>query len=217
MPTERPAAETPDITARIIEAATCLFVASGYRGISMREIAEAVGISKAGLYYHFRDKEDLFLAILTANLDTVEKIILDARCADTSTRARVTQIIRGIFSLSPDQRAIIRLASQEMVHVSRETRASFEGVYHRRFLGQIQSVLEAGIERGELRAVDTRLATWLLLGMAYPFFYPNHPLGDASETVELLVSVFFDGLSGLAGSHGAIHSGTEGSLDVSES
>ena len=86
MPAERPPAEAHDITARIIEEATCLFVASGYRGISMREIAEAVGISKAGLYYHFRDKEDLFLAILTANLDAVERIILDARRADLSTR-----------------------------------------------------------------------------------------------------------------------------------
>ena len=195
MPAERPPVEAPDITARIIEAATCLFVASGYRGISMREIAEAVGISKAGLYYHFRDKEDLFLAILTANLDTVERLILDARSADVSTRARVAQIIRGILSMSPNQRAIIRLASQEMVHVSREARLSFEAVYYRRFLGQIQSVLQAGIERGELRPVNTQLATWLLLGMAYPFFYPSHHLGDADETIELMVSVFFDGLS----------------------
>jgi len=195
MPAERPPAEAHDITARIIEEATCLFVASGYRGISMREIAEAVGISKAGLYYHFRDKEDLFLAILTANLDAVEKIILDARRADLSTRARVTQIIRGILSMSPNQRAIIRLASQEMVHVSREARSGFEGVYYQRFIGQIQGVLQAGIERGELRLVNTQLATWLLLGMAYPFFYPSHHLGDPDETIELMVSVFFDGLS----------------------
>ncbi len=89
MPAERPPAEAHDITARIIEEATCLFVASGYRGISIREIAEAVGISKAGLYYHFRDKEDLFLAILTANLDAVERIILDTRPPPTSRRARV--------------------------------------------------------------------------------------------------------------------------------
>ena len=34
-------------------------MAYGYNGISMREIAEAVGVSKAGLYYHFKDKEDV--------------------------------------------------------------------------------------------------------------------------------------------------------------
>ena len=53
---------------RIIAEATRLFVAFGYHRISMREIAEATGISKAGLYYHFRDKEELILEILHSNL-----------------------------------------------------------------------------------------------------------------------------------------------------
>jgi AcrR family transcriptional regulator len=195
VPGEQPPPDTTDIVVRIIDAATCLFVASGYRGISMREISEAVGLSKAGLYYHFRDKEALFLAILSANLDTVERIILEARRDDTSTRARVARIIRGILSLSPDQRAIIRLASQEMVHVSQAARSRFERIYDQRFIGQIQGVLEAGVARGELRRVNTQLATWLLLGMAYPFFYPSHSPGNPDEAVELMVAVFFDGLA----------------------
>ena len=66
--------EPADIPERIAEEATRLFVANGYHGVSMREIAEAVGISKAGLYYHFRDKEDLFIAILTANLSASRRL-----------------------------------------------------------------------------------------------------------------------------------------------
>lgn len=46
-------AEGSDMLARILAAAARLFMARGYRGISMREIAEAVGISKAGLYFPF--------------------------------------------------------------------------------------------------------------------------------------------------------------------
>ena len=42
--------ESAAVPERIIEEATRLFVASGYTSISMREIAEAVGVSKAGLY-----------------------------------------------------------------------------------------------------------------------------------------------------------------------
>ena len=52
----------------ILRQATRLFIAHGYSGLSMRRIAEAVGISKAGIYYHFRDKESLFLAILEGHL-----------------------------------------------------------------------------------------------------------------------------------------------------
>ena len=44
----------------------------------MREIADACGISKPGLYYHFKDKEDLFLAILDQNLNDLEQIVAEA-------------------------------------------------------------------------------------------------------------------------------------------
>lgn len=188
-------AESSDMLARILAEATGLFVARGYRGISMREIAEAVGISKAGLYYHFEDKEELFLAILNANLDTVAAIVQDARRRDADTRAQVTQMLRAILALPPHQRALIRLANQEMVHLSAAARASFEATYHAKFLGQIEELLRTGIARGELRPVNVQLATWLLLGMAYPFFSPAHPGEAMGEVVDLIVSVFFDGLS----------------------
>ncbi len=192
---DRLRAEASAMLSRIIDEAARLFVASGYRGISMREIAEAVGISKAGLYYHFRDKEDLFIAILTAHLGGVEQIIHDAVSDGANAREQVARIIRGILSLPPNQRAIIRLASQEIVHVSQAARSDFEGTYQERFLGRVEAILQGGIDRGELRRVNVRLATWLLLGMAYPFFYPGHSLGDMDETIDLMLAVFFDGLS----------------------
>ncbi|MBK8049042.1 MAG: helix-turn-helix transcriptional regulator [Anaerolineales bacterium] len=37
----------------ILSAAKHLFMQQGFRGISMRQIAEAVGVTKAALYYHF--------------------------------------------------------------------------------------------------------------------------------------------------------------------
>ena len=181
--------------ARIIEEATCLFVMRGYRGISMREIAETVGISKAGLYYYFKDKEALFLAILSANLDIVERIIQEAGREGATTRDRITCMIRAILALPPNQRVIIRLASQEMVHVSQAARMDFDLLYQQKFLGRVADLLQIGIAAGEVRPINPSLATWLLLGMAYPFFYPSHLLGDPDETIAVIVSVFFDGVS----------------------
>lgn len=189
-----PPTDVPDMLARILAEATGLFVARGYRGISMREIAEAVGISKAGLYYHFQDKEELFLAILMANLDMVVQIVRAACQQEAGTRERVAQMLRAILALPAEQRALIRLANQEMVHMSAEARTNFETIYQRQFLGQIEELLQLGIARGELRPVNVQLATWLLLGMAYPFFAPGHPGEAMSEVVDLIVTVFYDGL-----------------------
>lgn len=46
---------------RIIVHSLSLFSARGYHGVSMNDIAQSVGITKAALYYHFDDKESLFI------------------------------------------------------------------------------------------------------------------------------------------------------------
>lgn len=50
----------------ILEAALAVVAAQGYRGASVREIAEASGLSPAGLLHYFGTKEELFVAILQA-------------------------------------------------------------------------------------------------------------------------------------------------------
>ncbi len=181
---------------RIIEQATRLFVTRGYHAMSMREIAEAVGVTKAALYYHFSDKEALFLAVLAASLDRLEVIVREARAAGGTTRAQVERIVRGIFAQSPDQRAIVRLARQEMATLSAQSLAQFGGLYQEKFIGQVEATLAEGLARGELRALDVRHATWLLLGMISPFLdaSPELDIRATDAAIALALTVFFDGV-----------------------
>ncbi len=179
----------------ILDEATRLFVAEGYHGLSMRQLAEEVGVSKAGLYYYFKDKEALFLAILTQNLLGIEQIIDAARVAGGSSQQQIRRIFSDIFNRSPEQQAIIRLASQEASHLSPEARQAFRITYHQKFLDQIQAILQTGIDQGELRSMDPAQATWVLLGMMYPYFYPSHrrEMGDPLAALDLMLTIFFEG------------------------
>ncbi|GIP38931.1 TetR family transcriptional regulator [Paenibacillus sp. J31TS4] len=49
---------------RILDEARELFVHQGYRNLTMRSIARAMGYSHGALYYHFEDKADLFYALI---------------------------------------------------------------------------------------------------------------------------------------------------------
>lgn len=49
---------------RILEVARHLFVTKGYRAISMRSIGQQLGYSHGSLYYHFKDKAELFYALV---------------------------------------------------------------------------------------------------------------------------------------------------------
>ena len=50
---------------QILTAAKALFFAKGYKGVSMKEIADAVQVMPSALYYHFpKGKEDLFTKMI---------------------------------------------------------------------------------------------------------------------------------------------------------
>ena len=62
-----------DIKQQILEAARTQFAANGYNAVSMRAIADAVGISVGNLTYHFRRKEDLAEAVLAQQMENYKK------------------------------------------------------------------------------------------------------------------------------------------------
>ena len=182
---------------QILAAALSLFIAHGYHGLSMRLIAEAVGVSKAALYYHFQDKEQLFLAVLDSQLAHFETLIDRSSAEEHSARQRIRHLVSEILSQPVEMRAAIRLASQEMAHLSEPARAAFNRSYHARFIDKIQTVLEAGIDQGQLRPVDPGVATWALLGILHPYFFPAQAgeAPPARDVIEPLLLIFLEGIA----------------------
>jgi len=182
---------------QILSTAKSLFIQHGYHGLSMRQIAEALDVSKPALYYHFKDKEELFLAILMLYLDEMEAV-LDRITAEPGTcREKIRHFVEHILVQPTEQRAIIRLASQEMGQLSAPARKAFERIYRQKFIGKVEAILVQGMEQGEFKPIQPDIATWTLLGMMYPYFYPTHS-GDAGlsgETIQQMVTVYLDGVS----------------------
>ena len=197
--------EALGVRERILDLAASLFVAQGYDGISMREIAEACQLSKAGLYYHFKDKEDLFLEILSTNLAELEILLRGIAAQQGSAREKIGAFIHNVFIQMPaNRRAIIRLASQDMGKLQPVVRADFDRQYQEKFLNHLARWLEEGAASGELRSMDPYLGTWALLGLMYPFFNQNASNPEEQlKIVRLIETVFFEGMrtSGQSGKH----------------
>jgi AcrR family transcriptional regulator len=60
--------------ARILDAARALFAEKGYAGTSVRDIADALGFTKAALYYHFAGKADILLALVEPLLHDLDAL-----------------------------------------------------------------------------------------------------------------------------------------------
>ena len=188
---------------RILQEATRLLVRSGYDGIAMREIADACGISKAGLYYHFTDKETLFLAILDQSLDTLGGIIREAAQQAGGAHEQLAFFVRAIFThLSSDQRTLIRLAGQEMGKLTPTVREQFAQRYYNEFVGGLAGMIEVTGVGGQARPgmmVGYGFIGFLasvLLGMMYPFFSQgSEPRTEpGGGVVEFILAVFIRGM-----------------------
>ncbi|MGX9687647.1 TetR/AcrR family transcriptional regulator [Deinococcus wulumuqiensis] len=191
-PSPRAPFSSPETTReRIQTEAARLFVASGYHGVSMREVAEAVGVTKPALYHHYADKEALFLAMLDGALATLGRLVEHAR-QEQGIRAQLDTLIRDLLDTAPEQRVGLQLAS-ELRHVSPERRAAFEGEYRRVWMGGLTTLIEEAAERGELRTdLPPSVLTRALLALTYPLV-SGPPMREPHQAAQALLSVYLDG------------------------
>ena len=54
----------------ILEAATRLFSVKGFKDTSMAELSKMIGVAQGTIFYHFKNKEELFLAVLERTKET---------------------------------------------------------------------------------------------------------------------------------------------------
>jgi AcrR family transcriptional regulator len=64
---------------RIQEVAIKLFTEQGYEATSLREIAEALGVTKAALYYHFKTKEDIVASLTQDRIEAIQALVTWAK------------------------------------------------------------------------------------------------------------------------------------------
>jgi AcrR family transcriptional regulator len=108
-----PYAKTEARRAEILRRALDSFAERGFQGSSLREIADAVGISPAGILHHFSTKEALLAAVLA------EKDAVSVSHFEDAHGLKVLDALRGVVAENLAQPGLIRLfttLSAEAIH-----------------------------------------------------------------------------------------------------
>lgn len=119
---------------RILDVALDLFLAQGYDGTSLRQIAEQLGVTKAALYYHFESKEDILLA-LHMRIHDFGKDALDSIGDEPMTLERWGQLLDQVVDKMLAQRKLFLMhernqAAMEKLH-SKEHEAANDDIQNR--------------------------------------------------------------------------------------
>jgi AcrR family transcriptional regulator len=136
----------------------------GFEATSMNDIADAVGLTKAGIYHYIRGKEDLLFQIMSFAMDMVDQDVIGPakQVADAEQRLRtiverhakrilevggaVTIILDEMAALTPAHRRTIKARKRAYFDLTRQT-------------------LQQLSEEGKLRDVNPTVATFSLFGM----------------------------------------------------
>jgi len=88
---------------RILREALKLFGARGYSDVSMRDVASAAGVTKAALYYHFADKQDLFTTVSLRQIEAILAALDKVAAAGGTLEDRLTRLaVVGLERLQAD-------------------------------------------------------------------------------------------------------------------
>ena len=78
----------------VLDTARTLFAERGFDGTSLQVIADAMGVRKANVYYYFRTKADILVALLEERAAALD-VLLDAAESVSGLRARREFVIDG--------------------------------------------------------------------------------------------------------------------------
>jgi len=185
----------------IIRAAMEVFARNGFGGSTTREIAENAGISEAMIYSHFRNKEDLYTAIIDEKLQESEPLYypLDAIRNRDDQRVFAT-IVSNYLHRHGEDTTLLRLLLFSALE-GHELASMFVAGPVRKFFEFLADYIRDRIDEGAFKPVNPVITSRCLLGMVHYFVLLQKIFGDdtlnpidPTAATETIVNIFCEGI-----------------------
>lgn len=183
----------------ILRAAAQLFMEHGYRGVTMEMVADAAGLTKAAVYYHFHDKASLVVSTMERTFEAARSATQDILDRPLPLRDRLEILARVVLGLPHPYIAFDALMHEALSELNagqlrtvREAEASVTAPLE-------QALFDASAQ-GEIRAGDPLLlchsfVAALRVGQAAsPDGRALFP--DFDRAAKELVAIFWRGVAG---------------------
>lgn len=185
----------------IVAAAAAMFKRNGYRGTKLADVAEAMGLDRASLYYYVGSKEELFQDVVggavEANADAAERILAGPGTAPEKLRA----LIVGLMVSYAEAYPFLYVYIQENLGPGTRDRSAWAremARHNKRYENAVVAMVQAGVDEGSL-AVGTQpwVVAFGVIGMvawSNRWFDPNETTVSAAEIGSAYADTLLNGL-----------------------
>lgn len=136
----------------------------GYAATSMNEIADAVGLTKAGMYHYIRGKEDLLFKIMSFGMDMVEEDIMGPAGLELDAEDRLRTLVERHLKRIIEVGGAVTFLLEEMHALTPAHQRTIRS-RKRAYFEMVRDTLQQLASERKLRDVDPTVAAFTLLGM----------------------------------------------------
>jgi AcrR family transcriptional regulator len=182
---------------KIISTAKRLFMQRGYRAVSVNDIVQAAEITKPTLYYHFADKEELFVQMslhMLADMHAQLDLALEGLGA---TAERLRALAEVMTTATDGDTRMMRHEMRE--HLSPAQRDRIAHAFLGHIFEPVARVMEQGLAAGDLAGRSPFELAWMFLGLVEGFHQepesPETAFTAAHFSTETLIDMFLYGVA----------------------
>lgn len=192
---------------RVLVAADRLFTERGYQAVTLRDIAQEIGIRHASLYYHFpQGKEELFVEVTARRMRLyragLEQAIQEGGTGSADWQGKLRAAAN--WMLAQPTMYLGRMLQSDMRLISAEAAEKLRGIVFESLLQPLTALFNDAL--AEQPAKRNRSAT--LAGMFLSLIEgidnlpPHYVQGAKEDLVDEVLDLLINGLHGLHGLHG---------------
>lgn len=150
---------------RILDAAIRVFSQRGYHDAGVDDIVELSQTSKGAFYFHFPNKQSLYISLMEQATDLLVDKIQRAIEGEQHPVAKVDAALRAVIDAFSEHRLLARLLLVETGGLGKLFDQRVFAI-HRRFADLIKAHLDSAVQQGLAPPMDTELTAYIWLGAA---------------------------------------------------
>ncbi len=191
----RPHKNGQDKQAEIFAAAVRIFEKKGYHAASMQDLADAVGLQKASLYYYVSSKEDLLTLVYERSIGAFTRQLTELAAEPVAPAEKLSRAIEiHLVALSEQLELFtVYLHEQKFINGKLKSRIRAEAEHHTELL---EAILQEGISTGEFRQVNVKMTARAIIGMCnwlYQWYSPEGRL-TPREIADIFSDLMINGI-----------------------
>lgn len=148
----------------ILEAAVAVFAATGLAGATIRMVGRKAGVNSALIYYYFENKEQLFAEAIRMVAGDFLQVLGRHKKPFAHARARIEFIVNGVFDYYTTHPERMRLMVTVFILYHGLLAKILHGFMKEQNVAPL-TIIQEGIQRGELKPLAPLQLWWSMLGM----------------------------------------------------